>query len=203
MENIASKTACREIAAAYYGGVYRGTFKKVIEQIVHTVDKAIAGIKNSQGKKANTGTTMICSLVKDNKLLWASVGDSRIYHVRDNNIRMMTRDHNYALQLISSGVSEEEAFNNPKSQALISYIGMGAVRIIDVGNSTNLEDQDVILMCSDGVYGTLYESKIVEIINKYKDNMSLCANMLISEVLEMDKNGQDNTSAIVMKYKTI
>lgn len=197
---VASRIVCQEIATAFYRNEYDGEFDKFIEQNVYYVDKLVVELKNADGELARAGTTMVCTLIKDDVLSWASVGDSRIYKISNSTIKQLTRDHNYALQLINSGVEKEIAQANKKSQALISYIGMGGVAMLDICSSMRLNDGDIILMCSDGIYGSISDEQIVEVALSYKQDMQKVAIKILEAVMGAKKPYQDNASLIILAY---
>ena len=66
-------------------------------QGIYATDQMISSFPKENGR--GSGTTMVACIVEDNKLYWASVGDSRIYIIRDHQMQQVTRDHNYWLRL--------------------------------------------------------------------------------------------------------
>lgn len=172
---------------------------------IDKLDSAINSLRDSDGKPLNAGTTLACVIIIDNKLYWASVGDSRIYLIRGTEIAQITVDHNYRMLLdrkVKTGaISEEEAQSHPKREALISYIGMCGVRYIDMNpNHFQLMDGDHILLCSDGLYRSLDETEIKTAIDESHGNMDDAAKTLISMATDKQKRDQDNTTVVVIKY---
>ncbi len=156
----------------------------------------------SQGQAA--GTTLVCACIKEDKLYWVSVGDSRIYLVRDKELARLTKDHNYALQLqqqVQNGeISQQAADNNPQKEALVSYLGAPTLEMIDLSNAPfKLMQNDVILLCSDGVTKSLSDEDILNILSEpltLKENI----HRLVISAVDAGFNSQDNTTAVLMKY---
>ena len=103
-------------------------------QGIYATDQMISSFPKENGR--GSGTTMVACIVEDNKLYWASVGDSRIYIIRDHQMQQVTRDHNYWLRLqekVAAGeMTMEEAMAQRHKEALISYLGMGNVSLMDI-----------------------------------------------------------------------
>lgn len=158
------------------------------------------------GKRAVlAGTTFTCVVIRKNHLYWASVGDSRIYIIRGNEIVQMTRDHNYAMkleQMVQDGsLTREEAEKNPQKEALISYIGAPFIEIMDVSKGPfSLQEGDVVLSCSDGLTKSLGDEDILQIVKMYGGSIQKAAHMLTSLAFDTGDGEKDNTSVILIRY---
>ena len=145
-------------------------------------------------------------LAEDNKLYWASVGDSRIYIIRGSQMRQVTRDHNYWLRLqemVANGqMTKEEAMGKRQKEALISFLGIGNVNLMDV-NTQPFEMQygDVIMLCSDGITKTLSDEQIHGIIVSDIVSTEDKAKTLVNAAITGNTHSQDNTSVAILQYK--
>lgn len=173
--------------------------------VVH-MDNGVSSLMRKDGEAMNAGTTVVSAVIQDDKLYWLSVGDSRIYIIRGNEFEQVTRDHNYKLRLDNllqeELISQEEYLSRiAKGEALISYIGMGNVTLMDINPIPfQLCDQDVILLCSDGLYKRLEDEEIQKIVCKELPNVDKAAQKLTQVVMEKTTGSQDNTSVILMQY---
>lgn len=178
-------------------------YKSVISQ----ADEEVKTMKSEEGVPIlNSGTTLVSVVIDDSKLYWASVGDSRIYIIRGNEIVCITQDHNYLMLLnekVKRGeITREEADNDPKKEALISYIGMGGVRYVDMNNRPfQLLDGDCIVLCSDGLYRSVSDDEIKQIVCKHGKDTQLTAENLTELALSKNLKYQDNTSVVVIGYQ--
>ena len=176
--------------------------------LIDEIDKAdieVSCLTDSQGNKIHAGTTFVAVIVRENKLFWGSVGDSRLYIIRDGKILQITEDHNYLMQLkekVKTGeISMEEALNNKEKESLISYIGIKGIKYIDSNiNPFELINGDCLILCSDGVYRSLNDENIKEIIMACEDDMDAGAKCLVEEAIGMGNPHQDNTTVIAIKY---
>lgn len=174
------------------------------KQGIKVIDKTIHEFPKEDGK--GSGTTMVACIAEDNKLYWASVGDSRIYIIRGNDIIQVTRDHNYWLRLqemVQAGqMTEEEAMAKRQKEALISFLGIGNVSLMDI-NTTPFEMKfgDVVMLCSDGITKTLPDSQIRKIITDETVKPDMKAQALVDAATHVNSHSQDNTSVAMIVYR--
>ena len=104
--------------------------------IAKKTDLAIAQLKNEQVDLLKAGSTLVAILINRRKLMWCSVGDSRAYLIRDGEMVQLTQDHNYHTVLVeklNAGLIGESEFTqeNVRGEALISFLGIGNLSLID------------------------------------------------------------------------
>lgn len=155
-----------------------------------TIDKTIASFPKENGR--GSGTTMVAAIAEENKLYWASVGDSRIYIIRENNnqteMRQITRDHNYWLRLqemVAQGkMTQEEAMGKRQKEALISFLGIGNVSLMDISTEPiPMQYGDIVMLCSDGITKTLPDHQIKSIILDDKNPIEQKAVQLVEAAI--------------------
>lgn len=173
--------------------------------MIARADREVSALRAKDGSLLKAGTTMVSAVIDGSSLYWASVGDSRIYIIRGQQILCITQDHNLMMLLrerVKRGeITQAEADSNPKKEALISYIGSGMIRYIDINSKPlQLVDGDHIILCSDGLYRSVTESEMLKIVTEYKDGSSVAAQMLTDLAISKGKPHQDNTTVVVMNY---
>lgn len=173
-----------------------------------TIDKTIASFPKENGR--GSGTTMVAAIAEENKLYWASVGDSRIYIIRENNnqteMRQITRDHNYWLRLqemVAQGkMTQEEAMGKRQKEALISFLGIGNVSLMDISTEPiPMQYGDIVMLCSDGITKTLPDHQIKSIILDDKNPIEQKAVQLVEAAIHGNTYSQDNTSVAILQYR--
>ena len=173
-----------------------------------TIDKTIASFPKENGR--GSGTTMVAAIAEENKLYWASVGDSRIYIIRENNnqteMRQITRDHNYWLRLqemVAQGkMTQEEAMGKRQKEALISFLGIGNVSLMDISTEPiPMQYGDIVMLCSDGITKTLPDHQIKSIILDDKNPTEQKAVQLVEAAIHGNTHSQDNTSVAILQYR--
>lgn len=169
------------------------------------LDMRVHALKKENGEPLGAGTTLISVFVCEGKLYWASVGDSRIYFVRDGKITCLTQDHNYykiLCERVKKGeISQEQADADPKKEALLSYLGIGGIEYLDVSaNPILLQPGDTVLLCSDGLYRSVSQNEMAEIIRAAGKDMQTAAARLTASAIQKGKRHQDNTTAVLLQY---
>lgn len=170
---------------------------------IDNADQKVVGISYRLGERNRAGTTLVSAYVTGDKLYWCSVGDSRIFHYRNGKIRRLTRDHNYMLLLqeqVRKGVlTQEEAEADHEKEALISFVGIDGVPLVDTEKQgIEVRSGDIIVLCSDGLYKALSEIEIQEIIQRYEDNPAFLPGILTASALDKWNRHQDNTTVVII-----
>lgn len=143
--------------------------------LVRDIDEDIADLKDKNGDPLRAGTTLAAVCIKNNRLYWVSVGDSRIYIIRKDEFIQVTEDHTYELALkenVKAGEITEQFYKEEidKSEALISFLGAGELPIISSNESAfKLQSGDQILLMSDGLYKNLSDDYIQSIITNFNN----------------------------------
>ncbi|MEO6407165.1 MAG: protein phosphatase 2C domain-containing protein [Burkholderiaceae bacterium] len=107
-------------------------------------------------------TTVVACAVQDGRAWWTHVGDSRLYLIRKGRVASRTRDHTYVQQLVDSGrIREEAAENHPDRNRVMRCLGGPQAPAIEPSQSMPLEKDDVLLLCSDGLWGPLTQRQIL------------------------------------------
>lgn len=169
----------------------------------YKADDAVYSLSEN-GRLMGAGTTIVSVLIQNSSLYWLSVGDSKIYLYRRGNMLCPVREHNYRMlldQMLAEGKIDPQAYNRerPKAEALISYLGLGGLKYIDVNpNPFQLEAGDQILLCSDGLYKSLQEAEILDILD-HRMTLDVKVKMLLDQALAKGGTKQDNTSIILIQ----
>ena len=205
---IASQNAVRMFIEDYeqVRHEYTNFYSFFLEEMIE-IDSMVAELTDEAGNMLSAGTTLVAVSVKNGNVQWVSVGDSKIYILRDNQLYSMAREHNYLTllnqRLQEGSISEEEyASEVGRGAALISYLGMGNISLIDAyPNPLELMDGDIILLCSDGLYKALTEQQITEIIHNYSGNLDAAVTALQEQAALAAGRTQDNTSIVMLSYR--
>jgi serine/threonine protein phosphatase PrpC len=165
---------------------------KLIE-IPKVITKELKNAINKDSSRAGMGTTLTAAVIQENQLKVSHVGDSRAYLVRNKQISRITKDQTYIQSLIDSNeITESEAKNHPQRSLLLQAID-GITESIPVITSTEILENDKILLCSDGLTNVVTDDEILEIINQFDYVGAVSA--LIEKALE--NGGPDNITVIV------
>lgn len=141
------------------------------------------------------GTTVVAATCLGKHLKVANVGDSRLYVV-GKNIRQITHDHSLVEEMVRmGGIDREAARNHPDKNIITRAIGAGEKIEIDFF-SVELEPQDTVLMCTDGLSNMLEDEEIRMILEGQRDVVER-AEALVREA--NNRGGRDNISVVLIE----
>ena len=144
------------------------------------------------------GATLVAFLVfeQDFACIWS--GDSRIYLLRNKVLTQLTTDHTETQALLEAGtITPAEAKSWPRKNVITRAIGVSDEPICDIVSGA-LQDEDVILLCSDGLTEHLSDTDICRILSE--GPAQIICDTLISETLA--RGAKDNTTAVVVRCRS-
>jgi protein phosphatase len=135
----------------------------------------------------------------DYALYYVHVGDTRLYLIRDGQITRVTRDHSYVGRLVESGmISREEAETHPQRNILTAALGTNPDLIMDSpGRPEPLRLEDVLLICSDGLWGQVRDSEILDAVENKSAEQA--GRKLIE--LARERGGPDNITVEILRLR--
>lgn len=146
------------------------------------------------------GTTCVAALIQDGKIYWGHAGDSRLYLLRDGAVLFRTRDHSVVHQWVEWGViTAEEARVHPQRNQIINCLGgTEGLFYVEPGEPTTLQSGDVLLLCSDGLWGPFIDKELVESF----DSMPVAdvLDKLIACALERENGHSDNITGLTARW---
>ena len=106
-------------------------------------------------------TTVVACLMQGNAAYWAHCGDSRLYLVRGDKLLARTRDQSYSelQETLSQVVPVGERFNR---NVLFTCLGSPGKPVVDTAGPLLLQPHDRVLLCSDGLWGSVSDAVITE-----------------------------------------
>lgn len=107
-------------------------------------------------------TVIVACVIQQGSAWWNHVGDSRLYLVRDKRIEAQTTDHTAVQALVEAGeITAEQAYHHPESSRMSQSLGAPQLPEPGPGSNARLQKDDIILLCSDGFWGPLRSSQLV------------------------------------------
>ena len=141
-------------------------------------------------------TTLVAGLIQDGELHWAHCGDSRLYVVRDGGLLSRTRDHSYIEAQASAGASTEGVNRN----VLFTCLGSTVRPMFDVAGPLKLREGDKLLLCSDGLWGSVDDDDIVSMLASVPVADAVPA--LVERALAIAGERSDNVTVIALEWET-
>ena len=145
------------------------------------------------------GTTCTAVAIVHDELYYVHVGDTRLYLIRDGQITQVTRDHSYVGRLVEAGmISREEAEIHPQRNILTAALGTNPELIMDSpGHPEALRKDDVLVICSDGLWGLVHNQEILSAAEK--QSVEGAGRDLIE--LARERGGPDNITVSILRLR--
>lgn len=145
-------------------------------------------------------TTCVVCVVQDGLACWGHAGDSRLYVARNGSILTRTRDHSRVQTLIDEGrITADEARTHPLRNTLTSCLGGDQAPRFEFSQPMPLRHGDVLLLCSDGVWGPLPDDAQLAALSLR--NAVQAAPGLLDRVESVAGSGRDNLSLLLMVWE--
>jgi serine/threonine protein phosphatase PrpC len=145
-------------------------------------------------------TTCVACIVQDNIAYWAHAGDSRLFLMRSGKVVAQTRDHSRVRLLMDEGViNEAQAAVHPERNKIYSCLGSEHPPEIDFSRKTPLEQGDVLLLCTDGLWGVI-AGEAMAVALKGANLLNAMPILLGQAETKGGKHG-DNLSAVAVRWE--
>ena len=154
---------------------------------------------NRKGMSDSPRTTMVAALVQGGNITWVHCGDSRLYFVRNGELLLRTRDHSYMEQRqdeVPVTMSGEKVNRN----ILFTCLGSPSNPVFDVAGPVALQEGDKVMLCSDGLWGSLSDVEIAYDMSLKPVTESIP--QLVNKALEAAGDSSDNVTAIALEWET-
>lgn len=170
--------------------------KELIKGAILNANKFIYQKALREEKYKGMGTTVILAVTYGNRVYIGHIGDSRLYRIRKNIIRQLTKDHSYVQALLEEGsITKAEAQNHPQKNILLKVVGCEEEIEPDI-IIKGFKKGDILLMCTDGLTNMISVNEIYNIVVEGKENLKNTCKKLIN--IANENGGYDNISAILI-----
>jgi len=197
---IASVKAQAELSAdlLHHG---QSTPTEFLTNLIAQAHDAILGRAKLEPKLKGMGTTIVLLSILASQTSTAHVahlGDSRAYRFRSGTLTPLTRDHTLIEKYLARGIlTEKSARTHPERHVLTRALGMSSP-VNPVVTSYPLQQEDLLLLCSDGLTKMLSDDDIRGMFTKAKGDPIRTCDRLIAESLK--RGGEDNVTVVVIAH---
>lgn len=199
----ASTIALRSFLEAYADKTIDESVAKAMDRCLHTANRAVNKLARDAGLEGDVGTTLVAVVIYQGTLYRIAAGDSRIYLLRNGELRQLTTDYNYGRvldRMVERGeMGRAEALSHPSRPALTSYLGKAEVDEYDHPDTGKVEllPGDKVLLASDGLFGSLSEEEIVSYL---AGDPQQAAESLVDKTIALQRPYQDNVTVAILGY---
>jgi serine/threonine protein phosphatase PrpC len=144
-------------------------------------------------------TTLVAAIVQGGMAHWVHCGDSRLYFVRDGELLARTRDHSY-LEQSQASIKPPTLPAGINRNVLYTCLGSPAKPIFDITGPVPLQQGDKVLLCSDGLWGSLQDVDIVFQLGQKP--VAVAAPELTERALLKAGASSDNVTVVAMEWET-
>ncbi len=174
--------------------------KELMRRAIRHVNTLVYKLSRTQDELRGMGTTLCCLLFHEHSLIFAHVGDSRIYRFRDGKLQQLTSDHSLLRELVDQGqLNEREASDFVYKNIITKAIGTEP-KVEPTVDTADVLPNDLYLMCSDGLSDLLTAQEIQAII-KAAATIQQAATQLVACANE--KGGRDNITVVFTKVEEL
>jgi serine/threonine protein phosphatase PrpC len=151
----------------------------------------------SEGDLKGMGTTLVAALIRDQKIYFGNVGDSRAYLLNPSGMWQMTEDHSLVNEQLKAGILKDDTQSKFAKNIITRSVGFERHTLCDV-LERSLKTEDTYLMCSDGLTGMLDDREIYAIAQQTEPEK------VVSQLIKEAKNkgGLDNVTVMYMVVTT-
>lgn len=168
-----------------------------LEQAILKANQVIYEASAQQTRYQGMGTTIVAALFNKRFVSIAHVGDSRLYRLRGDEFRQLTKDHTVVQDLIDAGLlNSEQARYDARKHWVTRALGIDKQVKVDI-QEQNTSAQDIYLLCSDGLSDMLDDTEIQVILKGTNRSLESSARLLIE--IANKKGGDDNISLILVR----
>ena len=158
--------------------------------------RRIVRYASQKGMLDTPRTTLVAAVVQGASATWLHCGDSRLYLVRDGQLLLRTRDHSF-LEQDRPGLTEVEPVNR---NILFTCLGSPSRPTFDVAGPIALQQGDKLMLCSDGLWGSLDDGEIVRLLSG--ESVSEAVPALVDRALRAGGKHSDNVTVLAMDWET-
>ena len=159
--------------------------------------KILAAARNRPDRQG-MGSTLVAACVRASRLVYAGVGDSRLYLFRRGMLRQLSTDDSWAASMIRSGARPEVVKAHPMRHLLTRAVGTEERLQVSLGAET-LDEADTLLLCTDGLHAAVSDDEMAAILAEGGGTLEQTADRLIDAA--NDAGGLDNVTVILVRHR--
>ncbi len=196
--NVASATAVKviseKIATCYHAGMSDSSIKNLLISAIESANAIVFDASKKNEALSGMGTTVVAVIINVDIVYVASVGDSRAYILSDS-LFQVTTDHSVVQNMIDNGeITKEEARYHPKKNIITRALGIEDEIRADFFREEMSKDNDVVLICTDGLTNFVSEADICS-ISKESDRYEIADNLVRAA---NENGGGDNITVVAL-----
>lgn len=177
------------------------SFEKALREALQRTNREVyTSAHSGDPSMENMGSTVAVALISDSKVQVGHLGDSRVYLLRNGQLRLLTKDHTAVQRMVDAGmITPEQAREHPDAHILSRAVGSKPEAEIEIGEPVDLQQGDGVLLCSDGVHAYVDDAQLEKVVNR-SPNVQEVPNAVID--LALRSGSDDNLTVQFIRYGT-
>lgn len=170
-----------------------------LKNAVRQANRAILSYGEEQTGARGLGSTVTSVLIQDDQAFIVNVGDSRTYLLRNGELSVLTKDHSLVQRLVDEKqITADEVYTHPQRNLIYRSLGAGHKNVEPDVFHQPLQDGDMLLLCSDGLWEMVRRQDLVSILRQEDDPGQICDRLIDAANAH---GGEDNITAVVIKVR--
>jgi serine/threonine protein phosphatase PrpC len=198
---VASRAAIESLVAGFRAATPGEAHPALMTRLVRDANARVVHVAHdSSAGGSNMATTIVSCALRYDRATVAHVGDSRCYLVRRGQAAILTRDHTVASEHVRLGIlSAQEAAGAETRHLLSRSLGSALTVSVDTAEHQVFAD-DVLVLCSDGLHGSVTPSEIAALTGNNMD-LNRAAQRLVD--IANQRDGSDNISLQIIRVRSV
>lgn len=192
--DVAINIISQRILSGFRENIDGNSIRNLLISALVTANSSVFELANSDPEKKGMGTTCVAAIVYNERAYIVNVGDSRAYCICGNQIKQITKDHTIVRMLVEQGkITEDDIKEHPQRSYITRAVGVEN-RISSDYFELDLYDDDILLLCTDGLTSYCDEEEIRKIV--IGNSIETACDVLIKYA--NDQGGSDNITVALI-----
>jgi protein phosphatase len=175
--------------------MFYGVDTASLSDAIQSANIAVRRLSMQAGRDPRLGTTLAAVLLSDHSAIIAHVGDSRVYLIRQGSIEQVTRDHSLLQEQLQTGmITPDQVDSFAKKNVITRSMGQHNVVQADFTTISEMQPDDILLLCSDGLTNMVKDEEIAHIACHNQPEQAV--HMLVN--LANERGGPDNITVEII-----
>jgi serine/threonine protein phosphatase PrpC len=193
----ASRAALDTIVQRISGAQASAEPQSELTRAIESANRAVYALGGQAPQGVRPGSTVVVALLSGNQLVCAHVGDSRAYLTRAGYAHRLTRDHSVVEELLQTGaLHPDQAAAHPDAHHITRALGMSPDIDVTVSAAIEIDVDDVVLLCSDGLTDLVQDEEIAHVLTEAQSAESASRALV---ALANQRGGHDNITVQVLR----
>lgn len=198
--NVASRMAvdcfAQQVLPALNPGMEDAALRELLNRAAELANEALYKRSREDSALCGMGTTLVATVVEQNRALVLNVGDSRAYHLAPGAVTRLTNDHSVVEDMVKRGkITPEQARIHPQKHLITRALGADETVECDLF-AADVVEGDFLLLCSDGLVNVVSDQEILYEVLHGGEPDHCCERLL---QITLSRGAPDNVTVLLFQ----